>query len=67
MLHAGCVQFGSWDERPARGVPLDLEERVHGLWRLQVVDTAMLEQSMLASVFLRRVACVVTVTVFGSA
>ena len=65
MLDAGCVQLGSWYERPARGVPLDAEERVYGLRRLQVVDVAVLEKILLSGALLRRVTFVVSV--FGSA
>ena len=65
VLHAGCVQLGSWYERPASGVPLDAEERVHGLRRLQIVDIAVLEKRLLSGVLLRRVAFVLSV--FGSA
>ena len=65
MLHAGCVQLVSWYERPARCVPLDVEERVDGLWRLQVVNAAVLEKECLSGVLLQRVSFVVSV--FGSA
>ena len=34
----GCVQLVSWYERPARCAPLDVEGRVIGLWRLQIVN-----------------------------
>jgi hypothetical protein len=59
MLHAGCVQLGSWYERPARGVPLDAEELLHGLRRLQVVDVAALEKNLSSGLLLRRLSFVV--------
>ena len=65
MLHAGCVQLVSWYERPARCVPLDAEERVNGLRRLQVVNAAVLEKELLSGVLLQRVTFVVSV--FGGA
>ena len=48
VLHAGRVQLGSWYERPTQGVPLDLEERIHGFWRLLVVDVAVLDKIWLS-------------------
>ena len=65
MLHAGCVQLGSRYEGPARGVPLDAEERVYGLWRLQIMNAAVLEKELLSGLLLQRVTSVVSV--FGSA
>ena len=52
VLHAGCVQLDSWYERPTGGVTLDVEERIHGFRRLQVVDVAMLDKIWLSGVFL---------------
>ena len=65
MLHAGCVQLVCWYERPARCVPLDVEERVDGLRRLQVVNAAVLEKELLFGVLVQRLSFVVSV--FGSA
>ena len=65
MLHAGSVQLVSWYERPARCVPLDAEELVNGLRRLQVVGAAVVEKELMSGVLLRRVTFVVRV--FGSA
>ena len=48
-----------------RSVPLDAEELVNGLRRLQVVDAAVLEKELLSGVLLRRVTFVVRV--FGVA
>jgi len=52
VLHAGCVQLGSWYERPTQGVPLDLEQCIHGFRRLQVVDVAVLDKIWLSGGFL---------------
>ena len=65
MLHAGCVQLVRWYEKPARCVPLDVEERVNGLQRPQAVNAAVLEKELLSGVLLRRVSFVDSV--FGSA
>ena len=62
-MDAGCVQLGSWYERPARGVPLDVEERVYGLRRLQVVDVAVLEKKLLSGLVLWRLTFFVSVFV----
>ena len=52
VLHAGCVQLGSWYEWPTVSVPLDLEERIDAFGRLQVVDVAVLEKIWFSGGFL---------------
>ena len=63
MLHGRCVQFLDWYERPARCVPLDVEELVDGLRRLQIVNAAVLEKEWLSGVLRQRLSF--AVTVFG--
>ena len=43
MLHAGGVELSNWNERPARHVAVDVEERVHEFRRLQIVNVAVLQ------------------------
>ena len=59
------MQLVSWYERPARCVPLDVEELVDGLRRLQIVNAAVLEKELLFGVLVQRLSFVVSV--FGSA
>ena len=54
MLHAGCMELVSWHEWPTRCVPLDIEERVDGLPRLQVVSVAVLQEDELSGGLLQR-------------
>ena len=52
VLHAGSVQLFNWNERPTGGVTLDLQERMHGFRRLQIVNVAMLDKINLFGVCL---------------
>ena len=63
---AGCAQLVSWYERPARCVPLDVEERVSGLRRLQIVNAVVFERKLLSGVLLLLQLLPLVVSVCGS-
>ena len=46
------MELSNWNERPARRVPLNAEERVHELWGLQVVDVAVLQERSSSGILL---------------
>ena len=54
------MQLLMWYERPALSVAVDVEEHVHGLRRLQIVNAIMLDKGMMPGVFLWPLAYVVS-------
>ena len=60
MLYAGRVQLRKWDQRSAPGVALYIQESMHGLRRLQVVDVPVLEERLRSGAFFLRLLIVST-------
>ena len=72
MLHTGRVQLGNWYERPALGIALNIEERVHGFWRSQVmhvaaVPVAALQKALLSGLLFWRCTFLVRISRLRSA